>query len=669
MLKKILLFYVTVCFICCQNNSSQTKEKEITENFYEEAVLVSNTNNALKSVDSLNKVLPLKSMWNKLYYYYHKAWLYNKIGKYNLSIAYTDSTLNFIHEHSLQKVAPYEYLEMYDQKGIAFFNLSNYAKAYENYFKANQLAENSNNKCGSIFLKNNIGLVLYRQQEFTQAIKVFKTEIDVINSCTNFLITHNVNQGIEPLDNIALCFTKLKQYDSAKFYYNKALETLERQKPILSKESNKREEIYASCKGVILGNLAKVFLAQNSIDTAIILYKQAIYLNTVIGSEKYDAQLCQEQLAQVLLQKKEFAQLNGLLQNLKLSLDTLPNAHAKLGWYNAMANYYKSQNNYQQEIIYYKYYTSLKDSLNSANTGALQNTITNELKSKEQDLQITVLQKNNQLSKIYLWIVAFGCVLAALIASLVYRNYKKSKHLNKEINQQKDALQKANVEKDRILNVVAHDLRNPIGAIANFLDLAQIKFEHGEEEKEILKNSQQVALHSLNLINELLEVNQMQDGNIHLFLEEINIHSLLEKTIQQINHKALAKKQQVNYTINNTSIKVNVDVEKLQRVFINLLDNAIKFSYPETIILVDVCTNFDKVQIKIIDAGIGIPPNLLNQLFTTPLSTKRSGTNNEKSNGLGLSICKQIVEAHNGKIWAESQVGSGSSFFVELPKK
>lgn len=71
------------------------------------------------------------------------------------------------------------------------------------------------------------------------------------------------------------------------------------------------------------------------------------------------------------------------------------------------------------------------------------------------------------------------------------------------------------------------------------------------------------------------------------------------------------------------------------------------------------------VQVK--DAGIGIPASIREQLFTASITVKRKGTNNEKSNGLGLSICKQIVEAHSGTIWVESEEGSGSSFFIKLP--
>ncbi|HEV7382670.1 MAG TPA: ATP-binding protein, partial [Dyadobacter sp.] len=109
-----------------------------------------------------------------------------------------------------------------------------------------------------------------------------------------------------------------------------------------------------------------------------------------------------------------------------------------------------------------------------------------------------------------------------------------------------------------------------------------------------------------------------------------------------------------------------VDREKIWRVFSNLLSNAIKFSPNGGRISVCLENKADKVLLSVHDEGIGIPENLKDQIFQPFNSAKRSGTGGEQSFGIGLSICKQIVEAHGGRIWYESEMGLGTTFFVEL---
>ena len=132
-------------------------------------------------------------------------------------------------------------------------------------------------------------------------------------------------------------------------------------------------------------------------------------------------------------------------------------------------------------------------------------------------------------------------------------------------------------------------------------------------------------------------------------------------------HKVNAKQQTIQLQAGNENYWIEADAEKLQRVIANLIDNAIKFSEKGKEVVVRLTQAENTLQIKVKDSGMGIPANLIEQLFTTSIIVKRKGTNNEKSNGLGLSICKQIIEAHTGSILVESEVGKGSCFTVVLP--
>jgi signal transduction histidine kinase len=338
----------------------------------------------------------------------------------------------------------------------------------------------------------------------------------------------------------------------------------------------------------------------------------------------------------------------------------------------------KKTNDYKAALSAYEKFRYYDDSVHrqKQNLVIMDQQVKYETKEKDNLLKMEI--KNNVTYRLVLLCIS---IMACIIIILIYVNFRKSKKsvkkltsLNKTVNEQKyqvelalTQVEKANKDKDRILNVVAHDLRNPIGAIANFLDIAQVKYEHSEEEEQILKTSQQAAVHSLTLINDLLEVNQMQEGNLVLNKTKTNIKQLAEQSIDYLRYKAIAKQQTIILKADGDNFNINGDAEKLQRVITNLVDNAVKFSYIGKDVLVNIQQQQHHIEISITDSGVGIPPNIIEQLFTASITVKRKGTNNEKSNGLGLSICKQIIEAHNGKILVESEDGKGTCFTVQLP--
>jgi signal transduction histidine kinase len=142
---------------------------------------------------------------------------------------------------------------------------------------------------------------------------------------------------------------------------------------------------------------------------------------------------------------------------------------------------------------------------------------------------------------------------------------------------------------------------------------------------------------------------------------------LLNRVVEQLQHRVNEKHQKIVLTSSVHNILLDADAEKLQRVITNLIDNAIKFSENNKTIELIVQQDDKDVIIKIKDAGMGIPKDIIEQLFTASITIKRSGTNNEKSNGLGLSICKQIIEAHSGTVDVDSTENVGSTFTIKLP--
>ncbi len=223
-------------------------------------------------------------------------------------------------------------------------------------------------------------------------------------------------------------------------------------------------------------------------------------------------------------------------------------------------------------------------------------------------------------------------------------------------------LEQNNEENNRILQVIAHDLRSPMAAIVGLSSFMIDEHNLSEEDMEVISIIHTSGVDSLKFINEILDRETIE---IELKKETIDLHLLLTYCITQLQFKADEKKQRIILKGSKTFVKINR--EKIWRVIANLISNAIKFSPVGSIIMVNLDAFSEKAVIAVRDYGIGIPENLRDKVFGSSTQRKRPGTDGEKSFGIGLAITKQNVEAHGGIIRFESEVGKGTTFFVELP--
>lgn len=222
--------------------------------------------------------------------------------------------------------------------------------------------------------------------------------------------------------------------------------------------------------------------------------------------------------------------------------------------------------------------------------------------------------------------------------------------------------------KNKFLGIAAHDLRNPLASIRGFSELL-LSDDMGsltEDQHEFIKTIHSLSQDMLNLVNDLLDVSVIESGKLELkrqpgslkvlIEERIHINSILAKNKQMKLHESLA-----------TVPEVSFDYSRITQVVDNLISNAIKYSPSGSNIFVSLNQQGMKAQISVRDEGPGIEPEEQKRLFGEfqRLSTKPTG--GEKSTGLGLSIVKKIVEAHNGTAAVESQPGAGSTFTFILP--
>jgi signal transduction histidine kinase len=171
----------------------------------------------------------------------------------------------------------------------------------------------------------------------------------------------------------------------------------------------------------------------------------------------------------------------------------------------------------------------------------------------------------------------------------------------------------------------------------------------------------------LRLVEDLLDIAKITSGKVLLDLRPLNLVALAKHSIALNNILAFGKQIEIKLCEGDELPDIIADAAKLEQVLNNLLSNAIKFSYPHSTVEVRIARNENCVTIAVKDQGQGIPANELDQLFTPFAKTSVKSTAGERSTGLGLAITRQVVLEHKGKIWVESQVGQGSTFYVSLP--
>ncbi|MEN9331534.1 MAG: hypothetical protein RLZZ94_624 [Bacteroidota bacterium] len=230
-------------------------------------------------------------------------------------------------------------------------------------------------------------------------------------------------------------------------------------------------------------------------------------------------------------------------------------------------------------------------------------------------------------------------------------------------------LAKLNQEKNYFLGVASHDLRNPIGNIISLVHI--LEDELGDtlslEMKEMLQMMHDSGRDMLELLNNLLDVSKIESGKMNLNLKNDSIAGIIQKSINDNIRTANAKSIILDYNIGDNIPQVAFDKIHLQQVLNNLISNAIKFSFGNTHVEINVIRKESDVVISVKDQGQGIPSNDIHRVFLPFARTSVASTNGEKSTGLGLTIAKRIVEAHGGNIWLSSEVGKGTTFFFSLP--
>jgi signal transduction histidine kinase len=243
------------------------------------------------------------------------------------------------------------------------------------------------------------------------------------------------------------------------------------------------------------------------------------------------------------------------------------------------------------------------------------------------------------------------------------------KKAEEEIKLKNELLQTINAEKDKFFSILAHDLKGPLSAFLGATQLLaeEIKTMTQEEIKEITVSMKESATNIYGLLENLLEWSRLKQGRMDFNPEKINVKQKTTACFEVLSESARKKEIKISYSLPD-DLEIYADSHMFETIIRNLVSNAIKFTPKCGEINVSATAAPDNnVEIKICDTGIGMDKKLISKLFLLNEKTNRKGTEGEPSTGLGLLLCKEFIEKHNGKIWVESEEGKGSTFSFIIP--
>ena len=232
------------------------------------------------------------------------------------------------------------------------------------------------------------------------------------------------------------------------------------------------------------------------------------------------------------------------------------------------------------------------------------------------------------------------------------------------------SLEKAEKEKADFTAMIVHDLRSPLTAVTGAASILEegLAGPVSEEQKKWAVKIQAGARTLLDLVNDFLDLSKLEAGRIELNKEEVDLNQLIRNSLDNYLVLAKDKKISLNNRVAPAPPRLKADARRLDQVLANLLSNAIKFTREGGEIEVGASKETsEEIKVWVKDNGVGIPAPELGLLFEKYRQTTSGKTAKQKGTGLGLVICKMIVEAHGGKIWVESKEGEGTTFFFSLP--
>jgi|GEM_PF-2787899 len=586
---------------------------------------------------------------------------------------------HFLHYlKAAQKPIPYK---LYLAMGTHYNYGGGATLAMDNVLMALRQPEIKQDQFALINAHYQLGYLFYHAQDYAEAIKY------LIMAEKNPEHIHLApKKSIRLYNTLGLAFFKTNQFAQAEKYYLKAIATATVEKDTF-------------LIGLAQGNLGFLYLKQKKYNEALILLSRDVRIS-IQFKEYGSAVLSLCDMVGIYLETKELknaeaklSQAFSLLKNIEREMIKLP---AFYHLYDVASVYYETIAEYEKALYFKKAGQLAKnEELDTVSRQNLQN-IKFRFQEEENLLAIGELTQQKKEQDYYFYFIVF-CLAATigfvLLGAQKYVEKKRSNRVliqyNQEILAQKEQLtaqgvilqaqnatiqlqnedlQRANQTKSKLFALIGHDLRAPLSSLKLMIDAFKEGDFTAEELQDALPLVNDQLVSTLNLTDDLMYWGRVQLEGMSLNPQEIAVPVFIEDMAKGLRPLALAKQIAIEVAVCPAANKVRADVDMVKAVFRNLISNAIKFSHEKGTIRLQADNSADgkSITFTVADQGMGIAPQNLKKLFGNSNFTTK-GTKGEKGTGFGLMLCKDFVNLNGGEIWADSELGRGTTIYFTLP--
>ncbi|MFP4365453.1 MAG: tetratricopeptide repeat protein [Bacteroidales bacterium] len=553
--------------------------------------------------------------------------------------------------------------------GNVHYLLGNNDNVFENYYEAVNIAIQLEDHRRMGMYLNNIGLLYREQKQFDSA------EVYMLKALSA------KEQGGDPvviastLNNLGVLYRDIQRYDLSVEYFSKQIRILEETGDLRNLSRAHRQS-------------GEVFLLQELYDESLDHSLEALRYAEEISDSMAIVQSL-NQVARSYLALDEMKEAREIIEKSSEITDALSSLQLRRNNYNLQYLYYKQAGDNQTALDYFISYGNLKDSVREQTSANRYNQLQRIFETEKQKNNIELLQKETQIQElqitrhdnlkllllilvilifIFTFFVAYRFIITKKTNTLLKQKIDDLEKTNDKLRLSAVTLEQLNATKNRFFSIIAHDLKNPFNALLGFSELITTSFNQLKEQeiKEYISLVHQSSQNLYKLLENLLKWSAAQTGKMHYLPEQFDLVSLINSEIHFLRINASKKQIEISKNTPDEMI-INSDKLVLSSVIRNILDNAIKFTRPGGNIKVSAEKKYREVIVKISDSGIGIPKDMQKKMFSIDGEIGRKGTNNEEGGGLGLILCKDLIERAGGKIGMESGLGKGSTFWFSLP--
>ena len=544
--------------------------------------------------------------------------------------------------------------------GVAYGTKAMYPEALDCHLKALRLTE----KLGLTGLMENdytnIAIVYSSMKDYPRALYYFRQALKIARQFPD--------QGgwAICLLNIGDVLTREMQLDSAITYTVQALHIA---------ENIHDSSILPTC----LSNLGDIYTKKHDPRKALPYFQRSLRISENIQDEDGMADT-HNSMADAYYQ---LGQYKASMDDARAALQTalvLHTGETIKTSYHILYENYLALKDFQRALAFRNLEIDLNDSLFNLDKEKELKTLQSDYELEKKQHQVDVLKKDSltqqrelEHSKIRLYLIIGGTILIIIWAFFLIRANRQINWVNRllaarntEIVRRNEELADLNAVKDKLLSIISHDLRSPISTLKGFVDLLKDANLPPDKIRYFSAQMGESLKETSNMLDNLLFWAKTQMDGLKVDARPFDLVPVLQQNRRLAISRAQKKKITVLTAGMDRPVMAYADEVMIDMVIRNLVDNAIKFSREGDTISLSVSSTPDGVSVTISDTGLGIPLEDQHRIFTS-ISYTTTGTSREKGSGLGLSLCKEMIDKNGGKIWFHSEPGKGTSFTFTLP--